>query len=404
MQYLNNDIEDIFRRASEAYPLKNGPDRWEEISGKLVETTGAGHRTFVAWKPAAFMCVLIFAFLAVNDSLHINPISNKFAVAENPQVENIKQPGNENHSATEESKITPSPNKNHDKQLLSAFAVNLSNTLFIHPENNREKNSQPALQTGKDYKFSHVELLSLKEKGVLKNEIITPGRKILVNKTLNAALVIKTENNELMPVATPPIQKNRKFYFGISAGINSSAVKSGNFGKATSQLGLVAGYQLNKKMSVETGLLLSKKNYTSSGAYFNMKNMQSSMPAGMDIMSLTGKSKFLEIPVQVSYYILNGNKHQMYVKSGVSSFVIHNEKNQYKTLMNGSEGSMDASYSKNKFYPAASLNLAVGYEKIITSSAGIRVEPFVQLPLKGMGVGKLPFKNIGLRLILFHQN
>ena len=35
MQDLMNDMDDLLKKASEAYPLRRGEDRWGEIEAKL---------------------------------------------------------------------------------------------------------------------------------------------------------------------------------------------------------------------------------------------------------------------------------------------------------------------------------------------------------------------------------
>ncbi len=45
-----------------------------------------------------------------------------------------------------------------------------------------------------------------------------------------------------------------------------------------------------QKMAVETGFIISQKKYFSSGKYFSMKTVAASMPAGMKVVSLNGKS------------------------------------------------------------------------------------------------------------------
>ncbi len=400
MQDLNNDIEDIFRRAADAYPLKDGEDRWDEISGRLDNNSGSEPGKNMIWKQAIIVLVLIVAFLAVNDGrikqrfIALSPGSETKPFTHTNEIagDNANLNVDEERAQPNNRSVLPVLMTNHfyDK-------IPLVNNVPADQENNVSVVQHQAEKISPDKKLTVTaeENLSSPEK--------LPGNQQSISVTGESTTVLK-ENDAMESKMQKPArqQKNNGIFYGISAGINASEVKLDGFSKPSVQAGAIVGYQFNKHGAVETGLLISTRNYKSEGKYFNTKNMQSSMPVGMDIKSLTGKSTFLEIPVQVSYHVALSNRKSVYIKSGVSSYIVNSENNHYKTMLNGTEGSMDGSYKENKFYPAAALTVAVGLQKEISISMGIRVEPFVQLPLKGMGVGELPFKNAGLRLILFH--
>ncbi|MEO6404821.1 MAG: outer membrane beta-barrel protein [Ferruginibacter sp.] len=405
MQDLNNDIEDIFRRASDAYPLKDGEDRWEEISRKLDNNADTGPGRNLLWKQAAIVLLLTVAFLAVNDGRikksfkalstvsQTKPLTNKNEIVGDHSNINVDVKMGQQNNRTDIPVIIANY-KNGKISMVNNLPVDKENILSVvqHPSGkpSLDKTSHDTLTTGSENNISETEKLLEKHEGIVETGKITPDQ----------------ANNITAPKPQKPArqQKNSGLFYGISGGFNTSEVKSGGFSKPALQAGAIVGYRINKKVSVETSLILSKRNYKSAGEYFNMKNMQASMPVGMNIMSLTGNNTFLEIPLQVSYHVKLDSRKNLYIKSGASSYIIRSENNQYKTMLNGVEGSMEGSYHENKFYPAATLNVAVGLQKKISTSIGISVEPFIQLPLKGMGVGELPFKNAGLRLILFHQN
>ena len=99
----------------------------------------------------------------------------------------------------------------------------------------------------------------------------------------------------------PSAQINKRiFYLGLIAGPDLSKVHSGpfNFGF---DAGLLFGYKINSKISLETGLIKGRKNYTSDGSNFNMGKIRQSMPAGMTINDLASKSDLIEIPLKVKY-------------------------------------------------------------------------------------------------------
>jgi hypothetical protein len=57
-----------------------------------------------------------------------------------------------------------------------------------------------------------------------------------------------------------------------------------------------------------------------------------------------------------------------------------------------------ANYAENRGYFAASADLSIGAEFKINKRAAIRIAPYIQIPLKGMGVGALPLSVGGLHI------
>ena len=66
--------------------------------------------------------------------------------------------------------------------------------------------------------------------------------------------------------------------------------------------------------------------------------------------------------------------------------------------MNGAQQTMISSYKNKSRSLAATLDISAGYEHKLGKSNYFRVEPYVQIPLKGMGVGSMPMISSGLRI------
>jgi hypothetical protein len=194
-------------------------------------------------------------------------------------------------------------------------------------------------------------------------------------------------------------QKNKHgLYAGVVLGPALNEVKSQGLKKMGFDIGIIAGYQLNGKLSIETGLLFAKKYYFSDGKYFNPGKTNASMPASMKVLSLEGSSAVIEVPVKLKYDVLQINKVNLFTSAGVSSYLLTKEKNKYRALLNGTEQNITSTYKKGSRYFAAAVDLSVGYERKIGKFTSIRIEPYLQIPLKGIGVGAMPVMSSGLHL------
>ena len=145
-------------------------------------------------------------------------------------------------------------------------------------------------------------------------------------------------------------------------------------------------------------VILNKKNYSSDGSNFDMKNLGSTMPAGMTINSLQGQSSLIEIPLKGKYDIINKRNSDFFITCGVSSYIMTKEENMYDADFNGNNEKFKGVYDKMNYKIPANINISVGYEHTISRYLDFRVEPFLKIPVQGIGVGSLPVTSAGLQV------
>jgi hypothetical protein len=120
------------------------------------------------------------------------------------------------------------------------------------------------------------------------------------------------------------------------------------------------------------------------------------MPQGMDVMSLEGSSRFFELPVKFKYSVFQKNRSGVFLSTGISSYLMTREENDYHAMMNGSEQNMSGSYNNNRRYVAVMANIGAEYNYKIGKYTRLRIEPYLQIPLKGIGIGSMPVMTTGL--------
>lgn len=205
------------------------------------------------------------------------------------------------------------------------------------------------------------------------------------------------------PVEQPKEKKEGKgIYVGIIAGPQISQTKQQGFGNSGISAGLVAGFHLNKRISIETGLVISNKQFSSSGEYFDMSKISASMPSGMKLLQIHSKSTVLEIPLDLNYELFKLKKGRLFAAGGLSSYVITSEHNQYQASVNGINEMISGNYSGNQSYFAAAAKVGAGYEWNAGHGLNLRVNPYVLIPLKTIGMGSMPVVSAGIYLgVLF---
>jgi hypothetical protein len=197
-------------------------------------------------------------------------------------------------------------------------------------------------------------------------------------------------------------QTNRGPYLGLTGGPDFSIVKSQAVSKIGYNIGLVFGYRFNEKWSVESGLLWSRKKYYSDGKYFSMSKVGPMMPSSMKILAVDGQFTLLELPLKAKYDFALKKKSNLFVSTGILSNVYLKELNNYLTDMNGIQEYHVGLYKENFYSWGCLVNVSAGYEYGIGKSRTIRLEPFIEIPIKKVGMGNMSVLSTGINVAILN--
>ena len=186
-----------------------------------------------------------------------------------------------------------------------------------------------------------------------------------------------------------------RFYAGIVTGVDLSSIHFQSV-KTGATMGLIFGYAFNKKWGIESGLLWDTKRVYDNGTYFNPPGY---IPTnGIKIIAVNGKSRLYEWPVNMKYTIISG-KQSLFTTAGLSSYLMRSENYDYEYVQNNQPGGHNyLSYSKETKNWFSVVNLSIGYTRKLSGNGSIRVEPYLKLPIKNLGVGNMPIMSTGLNI------
>ena len=380
MHDVDQYMDELFRKAADNYPLKVDDGGWDDISGVLLNKPADNP---VAKKKGSrkFIVLLLFLLpLFLNDGI----ITNIKAVDTSQRVGE-----NENNTPMMASKTPGTRTTNSNTNFVQKQKTGIE---FIirqkdHPLIVAQK--LPEL-TSAVSNTSTAPVKSFKQEAFSVNDKMTNEKDLLTQK----------ENPEPVEIPIPEKQDSylKRLYMGVTTGVLFNEVKNQGLAGTGFSIGIIAGYQFNKHLSLETGLVFAKKPYYSDGKYFSMDKVSSAMPAGMEIVSLEGNNSVWEIAIRTKYDFLERNKTNLFTTVGITSYVMTHEKNNYLVAMSGVQQTMNSSYKNKSRSLAATLDVSVGYEHKIGKSNYFRIEPYIQFPLKGMGVGSMQMISTGLRI------
>ena len=433
MPDVEDNMDELFRRTAEGYPLKNAKDDWDKIAPLLEHSTGADTTSYKTKSVKKYSILLLalslFLFIAgfiANNSWNkkVSPLTSKA-----------------------ERKILVEEIKEKDKnKILDAVAVpDKKNISKIQLLNNRKEDVKQThlspdtknitrLTKERKYRYNIYggESDTRGSEKILVSDVPVVNEEIFPEKISNGKVMVKKHNaseyaannfvlrQSISAIQLPgknddintdkkvvvnnkeKVKKQQGVYLGFMFGPSFNQIKTQGLKKPGYDFGVIAGYQINKSLSFETGLMYDRKYYFSSGKYFDMSKVRSSMPADMKVLSLEGSSAVFEIPVKIKYNLHSKSNTNFYSTAGISTYIISNEFNKYRVVTNGAEQNITGTYKNSSRYLAAALDISLGYQSKIGSFGSIRIEPYVQMPLKGIGVGSLPVMTAGLHIGFTH--
>lgn len=189
-----------------------------------------------------------------------------------------------------------------------------------------------------------------------------------------------------------------KFFISVSAGPDYSSVAS-RPGEWRGLYGLGMGYSFSDKWSVRTGFYVARKVYTADSNSY--KNLVISSPYTLDYID--ANCLVYEVPVNVVYNFANGKKHSWFVSGGLSSYFMKTEKYNYYFKYLSMTQSYSHEYKNENNHLFSVLGLSTGYQYKFNKRLSLMAEPYVRLPLSGVGHGSVKLKSAGAMFTLTYK-
>ncbi len=110
----------------------------------------------------------------------------------------------------------------------------------------------------------------------------------------------------------------------------------------------------------------------------------------------------IEIPLTLRYDFSTNRKITFFVNGGLSSYFM--KKESYTFNMKGVNGNVwptqQYNYNNHEKYWFSIATFSVGVEKSIGKHFSVQAEPFIKVPLSGVGLGELQLNSYGVSFSL----
>jgi hypothetical protein len=231
----------------------------------------------------------------------------------------------------------------------------------------------------------------------------SPNNEVKQDNTISdapeASAAQAKEGTAKKPTQKAPVKKSSYLFFSASAGPDLSWVKN-NTGEIELLTGFGMGYTFKDRWTIRTGFYSSNKVYSATPNEYK----PATPPMNIDYLTnIDANCKVYEIPVTVSYNFARTEKQNFFGSAGLSSFIMKKEQYVYEYYYPGVNQTFHYTHTENnqnKHYFSV-LSLSAGYQRKISKVFSVVVEPYLKLPLGGVGYGKVKLNSTG---ILFSVN
>lgn len=191
-------------------------------------------------------------------------------------------------------------------------------------------------------------------------------------------------------------KKRSSLFFSFSTGPDISYARTEKAGKLKPVFGIGAGLNLGDKFTIRTGFYTGRKVYSASPTAYNP-------PASFYIYypyleNVDADCKVYEIPLLFSYNFKQTDRVSWFASAGLLSYLMKKETYNYTYKYTPSGQSLKKEWTtkneNNHFFSI--LTLSGGYQRQVGKSVFIMVEPYVKLPLTGVGYGKVKLNSAGI--------
>lgn len=414
----DEELDNLFRNSAESFDPPFDPEAWPAMAEKLDSMPAHSPWWYKLFFP---LVVLIYTCSIVTvTQLAQSPAS----ASEKPEATVAAHQHQQNSSVSEiTAGSTSTPESKPDSPENTPSQVN-TKTVQLYPKDNvdegkylsgkkintetdkvSEVNYRPTYEAGTDTAVTAMFSGSLQKKLPQQHSFKTlsplPIQKPRQDSTLQLTSPAQhaatrkdssTENRE--------IEQNRGFLKSMQLAVlvapDVTTVRFKHADAISANIGVVLGVPLSGRFSLVTGMIWADKvygakpeDYAPSPDYWSGKPLPSTIEA---------VCRVLDIPLNLQYKLLNKDKDVVALQAGLSTYIMLKEEYTYNYTYSSKPYSKKIAYSNESRHLFAVQNLSVSYSRKISPALSVGIEPFIKIPLTGIGTGNVKLTSAGLFL------
>ncbi len=213
--------------------------------------------------------------------------------------------------------------------------------------------------------------------------------------------------NDVLPASSlsnkAPKQTGRKFPLSLSiiGGADWTTVKFTHQENAGYNAGLTFTWHFARNFSVTTGAVYTKKNYSAYGKDYHPPKGYWTNYITLD--EVNGSCWMIDVPLNLRYDFANGRKYSFFGSAGASTYFMDKESYSYHYWNNGNYYNRKWENNENSSHLFSILNISAGYEKTVSRNVSAQIEPYLKMPMSGIGFGNMQMSSYGLNFAIRYR-
>lgn len=208
---------------------------------------------------------------------------------------------------------------------------------------------------------------------------------------LSAVVGSPADARPLVPAPAP------RFYIGLVGAADVSTVRFAGAPRALPSAGVTLEYRLTERLRLTTGLLRAPKQYTARREDYDWGAYRTPVYQ-RDFQDVAGACTVLDVPLNLRYDAVVRPQYRLFGSAGLSSFFMQRERYSYDWTDQAGLHSWEMNVVNENQHWLSILNVSAGYERRLSARWSAQAEPYLKLPLAGVGLGKVRLASGGVLL------
>ncbi|HEX4877184.1 MAG TPA: hypothetical protein VFV31_10980 [Chitinophagaceae bacterium] len=237
----------------------------------------------------------------------------------------------------------------------------------------------------------------LQNRDTIKN--VQPGKKQNSDvATNNAPEKNLNEKENKVTVADKKKHKKSLFFLSLSVSPDASFASGGKTGKMKLLGGGGLGYTFRERVTLRSGVYIGRKIYPATAADYNPPPIFWNYYPYLE--KVDANCKVIEIPVAFSYNFGKTINRSWFVSGGLSSLIMKEEEYYYtyKYTPGGRTYYREWDIKNQNKHLFSVATISAGVQQQFGKSFSVIAEPYLKMPLTGVGYGKVRLNSMGVQV------
>lgn len=175
-----------------------------------------------------------------------------------------------------------------------------------------------------------------------------------------------------------------------------NGVNNLNDARIGADAGLLLSLGISKRLRVSTGALYGIKLYET--GYQNYNPPQTGGYNSYHPQQVDADCRVLDIPLNIDYAILDRRNVRFSLGTGVSSYLMLKENYNFVSAYQNGSGDDDIEIVNGSQHWLSVLNLQANYERQLSTKFSISLRPYLKIPFRDIGYGRVRLQSFGMAL------